>query len=97
VELVRAQLLKALAPLSDEASSTWDHATLASVTDEAIKAMLTDPESSIKKKDIWKVLRAMLTGGQKGPSLIETMEILGPNVVQERIETFRSETPGPAS
>jgi glutamyl-tRNA synthetase len=97
IQLVRDELLQALRPLSEEPSSQWDHDSLASATDTAIKAMISSATVTIKKKEVWKVLRAMLTGGQKGPSLIESMEILGPEVVMERIQFFDDVTLSPAS
>jgi glutamyl/glutaminyl-tRNA synthetase len=45
----------------------------------------SNADTSLRKKEVWQVIRSILTGGQKGPSLIETMEILGSDVVLERI------------
>ena len=93
IDLVRSKLLSSLEDLlaAEGAHTTqWNHDTLVSATERAIKVILAEAGSSMKKKEIWKVLRAMLTGGQKGPSLMETMEILGPEVVLDRIKRFES-------
>jgi glutamyl-tRNA synthetase len=67
------------------AQHDWHHDNLAAATNEAIDAIIDEATDKIKKKDIWKILRASLTGGQDGPSLIHTMEILGPDVVLKRL------------
>jgi glutamyl/glutaminyl-tRNA synthetase len=92
IERIQDAFLKDLKPLATT-NDKWEHDALAEVAARAINNISTTPEDStkqIKKKEIWQVLRAVLTGGQKGPSLIETMEILGPDVVMERIATFNS-------
>lgn len=73
----------------------WDHDSLAEAVAQAIR-ILVEPElgqsteQQIKKKEVWQVLRVILTGGEKGPSLIETMEILGPEVVMDRMRNFHN-------
>lgn len=73
----------------------WDHDSLAEAVAQAMH-MLVEPatgqstEQQIKKKEVWQVLRVILTGGDKGPSLIETMEILGPEVVLNRVRNYHN-------
>lgn len=94
--LVRSELLQALQPLDEKPGKSWNHDAIASAVESAFVAILKRathdadaPMTSLKRKDIWTVVRAMLTGGEKGPSLIETMEILGYQIVTERIRAWQ--------
>lgn len=94
--LVRSELLQALQPLDEKPGDIWNHDAIASAFESAFVAMLKrathdadGSTTSLKKKDIWRVVRAMLTGGEKGPSLVETMEILGYQIVTERIRAWK--------
>lgn len=67
------------------ARGNWHHENILAATNNAMNAIIDGATDKIKKKDVWKVLRASLTGGQDGPSLIDTMEILGADVVLKRL------------
>ncbi|KIW03627.1 glutamate-tRNA ligase [Verruconis gallopava] len=80
---------KRLLPAPDE-TNEYLQDLYSKATDDAIKAVTqTQSETGerIKKKEFWQILRVLLTGGQKGPSLVETMEILGLERVIERLSS----------
>ena len=91
-ELVRREFTSCLTDVYTE-SNSWTHDSLAAATEKAIAAIrdhpVENPKDKPKKKEIWRLLRAMLTGGEKGPSLIETMEMLPPGAVLDRVRNFR--------
>ena len=89
IEIIRNQLVSAIHALVEDANRLWDHDNLVEATEDAIKAIMGIPDTTIKKKQIWQVLRFLLTGGQRGPSLVETMEILGPEIVLERLNEMQ--------
>jgi glutamyl/glutaminyl-tRNA synthetase len=64
---------------------SWEHDSIGQAATQAIDMCTSNADTSLRKKEVWQVIRSILTGGQKGPSLIETMEILGSDVVLERI------------
>jgi hypothetical protein len=91
-EDIRIQLLESLSPLTD----SWDHDSLASAIAEAVEYFQSDlsrvsagPEDQAKlvmKNWIWAALRGYIAWGFNGPSLIESMILLGPQIVLHRIK-----------
>jgi glutamyl-tRNA synthetase len=90
---IRMKFLEVLNPLVD----TWDHDSLTKAMSEVIEHFDAEREKVVdeeKTKDgahtlmsrwVWQHLRGYVCWGGHGPSLIETMVVLGPDAVLERI------------
>jgi hypothetical protein len=91
-EEIRTKLLEKLVPLTD----LWEHDSLAKAIAETVEYFQSDlshlshgPEELSKlvmKNWIWATLRGYIAWGFHGPSLIESMTLLGPQIVLDRIK-----------
>lgn len=72
--------------------ANWEVEELTQIMKSIMKCLtegMRKDEAKALRPKIWKVLRGFLTGGEHGPTLVETMDILGQKVVLERIKSFK--------
>jgi len=92
LDKIRAKFLELLQPAAD----SWEHDPLAKVVSDVIEFFAEERRCVVDGEDMdgarkwmstwmWQVLRGYVAWGLNGPSLVDTMVLLGPEIVLARI------------
>jgi glutamyl/glutaminyl-tRNA synthetase len=92
---LKDKLIECLAPLTS-ASAEWTHDTINKAIAEVQDSLTAEPLAPLSEKIgarfvqnwVWEYVRAYVCFGERGPSVADAMEILGSDVVLDRIKNI---------